>query len=305
MGKNLKFSLAIPVAPDRDCPILEFIKNLDYPKKDYEVLIEKGKNPSENRNKCAKRAKHDLIYFLDDDAELPKNFLKRANEFFQKFPEYGAVGGPQLTPKSDGIFARLSGYILESRFACFKMSQRYQLGKLNLNASELSLTSANCCIRKKVINKVGGFNPDLFPGEDPEMFDRIKNAGYKIAFNPDLIIYHKRRANLKSFIKQFYLYGNTRLKKENELKQNPGLVFIIPSLFSVYLVLLPFLLYWHRIFIYPLELYFVIAFVFSLFIAIKKRSFLGLFALFFLHFIVHISYGIGMIVYFFESKKSL
>lgn len=302
MDKKIKFSLAIPLAPYRECEILNYIKKLDYPKSHYEILIEEGYNPSDNRNNCVKRAKHEHIYFLDDDGVIPKDFLKNANELFTKHKDLDMIGGPQLTPPDDGIFARISGYAMESFFGFFKMSKRCKQGELDLDADELSLTTANCCIKKKVFKKVGGFNPKLFPGEDPEMFDRIKKAGFKIAYSPDVIMYHRRRPTLKTMVKQIYSYGKVRQKKEEILGKKPKAVFYIPSLFTLYLVTLPFGLYLHIAFLLPLLLYIAISIISALIITIKEKNFLSLILVPIIYFFIHVSYGLGMIAHFFDEK---
>ena len=302
MAKKIKFSLAIPVAPYRDCEILESIKNLTYKKSDYEILIEHGLNPSENRNKCIKKAKHPYIYFLDDDGIIPKDFLENANKLFQKY-DIDAIGGPQLTPHDDKIFARISGYALESFFGCFKMAKRYKQGELDLNTDEMSLTTANFCAKKKVFKKVGYFNKKLFPGEDPEMFDRIKNANFTIAYSPTQIMYHRRRPDLKGLVKQIFKYGNVRLKKEKILNQKPKPVFLIPSLFVIYLITLPVTLILHSAFLIPLLAYLLIAIINSAVIAIKNKSLFSIFLLPFIYLFIHIAYGLGIISFFFESKE--
>ena len=83
----MKFSLIIPVAPDRNAEILGSLKRLDYPKKEYEIIVIPGKNPSDNRNKGAEKSKGEIIGFLDDDAVIEKDFLKHVLEFFKKYPQ--------------------------------------------------------------------------------------------------------------------------------------------------------------------------------------------------------------------------
>src|SRR3989344_8023460 len=100
----MRFSLVIPLAPGRDAPILESIKQLDYQKNEFHVVVVKGKNPSENRNKGAEKSKGEIIAFLDDDANLDKNFLKNVENFFNEYPLVDVVGGPQLTPSDDTGF---------------------------------------------------------------------------------------------------------------------------------------------------------------------------------------------------------
>ena len=56
----MRFSLIIPLAPDRDAPILESIKKLDYPRSEFHVVVVKGLNPSENR----------IIYYINHEIIL-------------------------------------------------------------------------------------------------------------------------------------------------------------------------------------------------------------------------------------------
>jgi succinoglycan biosynthesis protein ExoA len=292
--KNFKFSIIIALAPDRKISILDSLNKLNYPRSDYEIIVKKGLNPSVNRNEGIKESRGEILAFLDDDAIVHKDLLKNAEEFLKNNKNIGIVGGPQLTPKSDNFFAKISGYVLESKFGTYTMSNRYKIGRLNLDADETSITSANCFVRKSVFNKIKGFNPILFPGEDPEFFGRAKRSGIKIAYNPDLIIYHKRRSNLFDFCKQIYKYGKVRILKERLNKTNIKLVFIIPTMFTVYMILSPILIYFNTIFLLPIILYFFISLIFSFYISIKK-DILAFPFLPFLFFLIHFSYGLGML----------
>lgn len=291
----MKISIVIAAAPDRNIESLESLKAVDYPKKDYEIIVVKGLNPSENRNNGIKKAKWDIIGFIDDDALVDKNILKNADRFFNKHQDVAIIGGPQLTPKSDKFFARVSGYALESYFGTQNMSKRYRIGKIDFNANEHSLTSANCFVRKNVFKKIGGFNVKLFPGEDPEFFARAKKNGFKIAYVPNVLIYHKRRPTLKKFMEQFFKYGYFRLKKEVLQKTRPKLVFYMPSFFIIYLILLPFLALISKLLLLPFIVYIIIDIIASIYMAIKKADFLALFVLPFIFFALHLSYGLGMI----------
>ena len=296
-----KFSLIIALAPYRNAEVLSSLKKVNYDKKKYEIIIEKGYNPSDNRNKGVKKAKSEIIYFLDDDAIVDKTILKNAEDFFDKYKDIDIVGGPQLTPKDDKFFAKMFGAAIESFWGSYKMANRYKKGKLNLNADEFSLTSANCFVKKSIFKKIAGFDSRIWPGEDPEFFARAKRNGFKIAYSPDLIIYHRRRPDLLSFLKQHYKYGNVRLKKERINKTTTNFVMIIPSLFVIYIILLPILVLIWDLFLLPLILYALIALIFSINIAIKKNI-IYLPFLPFIFFSMHLSYGIGMLADLFEKK---
>ncbi len=136
----MKFTLVIPLAPYRDAEIINSIKKLDYPKNEFHVVVVKGLNPSENRNKGAMRAQGELIVFMDDDAKIEPDYLKKIEEFFNKNPEVDAVGGPQLTPEDDEGFARVSGYGLSSFFGAWTLMSRYTATKEIMDADERVIT---------------------------------------------------------------------------------------------------------------------------------------------------------------------
>jgi len=295
-----KFSIVIAVAPYRDAEVLNYIKELNYNEKKYEIIIEKGKNASENRNLGIKKSKGEIIAFIDDDAMVHRDLLKNAEEFFDKY-NVDIVGGPQLTPKNDKFFAKLFGSAIESYWCSYKMANRYKRARSNLDADELSLTSANLFVKKDVFKKIKGFDTRLWPGEDPEFFFRAKEAGFKIAYSPNLVIYHRRRNDLFDLLKQHYMYGNVRLKKEWIDKSNVNFVMIIPAVFTLYTIFLPFLLLISKDFFFPIKLHIIIDILVGIFIALKKNI-LYLPFLPFVFFLVHFSYGLGMLVSFFERK---
>jgi len=297
---KLKFSIVIALAPYRDAEVLNSLKNIDYDKKKYEVIIKKGYNPSENRNYGIKKAKGEIIYFLDDDAIVPKDILKKAENFFDGHKGIDIIGGPQLTPKNDKFFAKMFGSAIENLWCSYKMANRYKKGKLNLDADELSLTSANCFVKKDVFKKIKGFDSRLWPGEDPEFFSRAKDNNFHMAYYPEIIIYHRRRGDLFSLLKQHYKYGNVRLKKEAINKKIVNPIMIIPSIFTLYVIFLPFLLFISKDFFFPIKLHLIIDILVGVYISLKKNM-LYLPFLPIIFFLIHFSYGLGMIVSLFEK----
>ena len=250
----MKFSIIIPLAPERNCEVKESVENLEFNKKDYEVIIIEGKNPSQNRNMGAKKAKGKVLCFLDDDAKIKKDILKKAEELFKKY-DPDILGGPQLTPEDDKYFAKTSGYAMADYFCTSSMSNRYKKGKLNLSASENYLTSAICFVKKDVFENLKGFNLNLFPGEDPEFFFRAKKQGYKIIYSPEIFIYHRRRPTLKGLCKQFSNYGSTRVKELKILNEKIKFIYLMPSLFFIYFILVIPLSFFEIYFVLPLLIY--------------------------------------------------
>lgn len=313
----MKFSLVIPLAPDRDAPIISSLKEVDYPKSEFHVIVVRGKNPSENRNRGAERSKGEIIGFLDDDAIVDKDILKNAEKFFIENPEVDIVGGPQLTPNDDNDFAKKSGYALSSKFGAWKLAKRYSKGKESSDVDECSLTSANLFVRRKVLEKIK-FDSKLFPGEDPKFIEDSKKNNFKAGYSPEIIIYHKRRNNLRSLIKQIFSYGKTRPKKESFFQTAKNPFFFIPSLFLIYLVLLAINFLFlpttitgavigrsgdsvNKILLYPLFAYTLLCIGFGIYDSLRNKDYKAILLIPFIYPLVHLSYGAGMIWGYFKK----
>lgn len=290
----MEFSVVIPIAPGRNAEIIKCLKNQNYSKKNFEIIIQEGRNPSENRNKGIEKSKREIIIFLDDDAYINEDYLSNVEKFFIDYPTIDIVGGPQLTPKGSSFFEKITGIALTSYFGAFNVSKRYKQGKIIFNADESALTSANLIVKKKVFKKIKGFDKRLWPGEDTEFIFRAKDNGLKIAYSPNIIIYHKRRPNLALFCEQVFNYGFTRPQK-NKISRKTKTIFLIPMLFAVYFLFLPLLSSIKLIFLIPLIAYIFLALIFALYDSIKNKTFFGFFILPFIYLFLHLSYGIGMI----------
>ena len=68
-------------------------------------------------------------------------------------------------------------------------------------------TAAFAIYRKIVFDTVGTYNELLTRTEDNEMPYRMRKAGYRFYYDPEIVSYRKTRADLKSLAKQKYLNG--------------------------------------------------------------------------------------------------
>ena len=305
----MRFSLVIPVAPYRNAEILGSIKKLNFKKKDFEVIVERGTNPSDNRNKGAEKSKGEIIVFLDDDAVVHPDLLKNADNFFKEHPEIKIVGGPQLTPLDEKGFAKVSGYALASKFGGWNAANRYGKKRLNLNADDTYLTSAIMFCKKEVMKKVK-FDSTLFPGEDSKFVIDARKLGMKVAYCPNLIIYHRRRPTVRLLIKQIYNYGKDLAQRESILETIKRPFFLVPGMFFIYLILFPIILLLIQIvfnnlilnfiILFPLILYLFLDLIFSFFEGIKNKDLIAILLLPLIFPIIHLSHGAG---WFFEYLK--
>lgn len=68
-------------------------------------------------------------------------------------------------------------------------------------------TAAFAIYRKTVLDKVGRFNERLTRTEDNEMHYRMRQAGYRFYYDPEIVSYRRTRSDLKGLAKQKYLNG--------------------------------------------------------------------------------------------------
>ncbi len=287
----MKISAVIPIGYDRSLDILNSAEKLS----DKIILIvEKGDNPSRNRNLGIIKAKTDLVAFLNAHTILPKTWPEEVCKFFKDHPDVDIAGGPQLTDKNEKLFERASGYALSSIFGAAEASKRYKIDGLKLDANEKHLTSANLICKKHVLKKIK-FDENLYPGEDPKFIADALKEGFKVAYAPNIFVYHKRRSNFKGLIKQIFNYGIVRPKKEGFIETLKKPLFLIPSIFVLYLALLPTLYLISNLLFIPLIFYFILSLSFSFFEGAKNKDIASIFLLPLLFLIIHLSYGIGFI----------
>jgi len=69
------------------------------------------------------------------------------------------------------------------------------------------IQTANASYRKDVLDKVQGYDESFMSGGDADLSWRVVEAGYKILYNPEAIIYHHPRRSMKALAQLFVRYG--------------------------------------------------------------------------------------------------
>jgi GT2 family glycosyltransferase len=168
-----------------------------------------------------KNSTTDLIAFLADDAEASTRWLEKIDEELQTNADTGVVTGPIIsTIQPAGEMHRL--YLLSQKNKFLQMlswpymhfvmedkplapgnlfaSGAYSLGAgLDISTTyprqEIDLaTTSSMGIRKACLDDVNGFDENYwFNHADGDLFIRIKKAGWKIIFDPQVIAHHHVR----------------------------------------------------------------------------------------------------------------
>ena len=180
---------------------------------DYIRLIhQENKGLSEARNVGIRAAAGEIIAFTDADCMADPDWLTHLVARFQS-SEFGAVGGPNLTPADDSFVA-----------SCVAVSPGAPTHVLLDDEVAEHIPGCNMAFRREALQAIDGFDP-IFraAGDDVDLCWRLQNKGYKIGFSPAAVVWHFRRNTIRDYVKQQRGYG----------KAETLLFFKHPSRFNV------------------------------------------------------------------------
>lgn len=287
-------SVIIPVRKfSESLPVLDCLKKMDYLQDKIEIIVAEGNFPSLQRNKAARVACGDILYFLNFDSCPGSNLFNKVVEIFNRSEDIAGVGGPDLTPKNNTYLQQTFGLVLSSYFAHWKMRARYScLGKERVS-NERELILSNLAIRKDVFLQFKGFDERFYPNEENEFINRIVKTGLKFIYSPDAKIYRDRRKTAAAFMKQFYQYGRGRMRQVSIEGLSKNFLFLLPVFFLFYLTTFAFVKgIWVRL--VPLFIYLFIGIIDSIYLSFLNKRVL-VFSLPLLYFLMHLSYALGMV----------
>ena len=149
--------------------------------------------------------------------------------------------------------------------------------------------------RKEVFEKAGLFNENLGRTEDNEMHYRIRKAGYKICFNPDIISYQNIRNSWLGMLRQKYGNGHWIGLTLGICPRCFSIHHFVPLLFILALIITGFLalIGYKCLFFLLCVLYVAIDLLMSLFAIRKQRKYIYYFLLPIIFLSLHIAYGVG------------
>jgi glycosyltransferase involved in cell wall biosynthesis len=149
----------------------------------FDHLFEPAPGASHARNAGWRAARGEFVAFIDDDCYPDMNFLDAIVDVFDENPALGFAGGRVLLFDSTDypITIQLRDHRLE-----LEPNTVIPAGLIH---------TANCTIRRRALEDIGGFDPLLGAGtgfvcEDVDVLARILWAGWPGAFDPRLVVYH-------------------------------------------------------------------------------------------------------------------
>ena len=278
----MKYSVIIPVynRPDEVDELLDSLANQSF--KNFEVVIvedgstipcadvvdryleklslryisKENEGRSIARNVGIEAASGDYLVFFDSDCVIPPDYFRLLDAALEKNP-VDCYGGPDAAHDSFSDIQKAINYAMTS----FWTTGGIRGGRIQLE--KFVPRTFNTGFSRLGYNQVGGFR-EMF-SEDIDMSTRIKNAGFSIALIREAFVYHKRRIDLKRFLRQVYVFGMSRITLKLLYPGSLKAVHTLPAMFligCVTLILLAcFLSPW---FLLPLGAYILLIFISAL-----------------------------------------
>ncbi|KKI99223.1 hormogonium polysaccharide biosynthesis glycosyltransferase HpsN [Prochlorothrix hollandica] len=178
------------------------------------------------RNYGVRRAQGDIIVFLDDDVELPPDFLYHPVQVFQDRPEVGAVAGrvfdrmkladaQWLDPQGERVIEQLPPEAMDPAIAWYHLDLVHTVKPQRV----ITVRGCNMAFRRDIFTVHGlGFD-ERFRGsavrEESDFCLRLRGTGYQIWYAPEAHLVHLGEESggchdisTKSLQYQFTFYHN-------------------------------------------------------------------------------------------------
>ncbi|WP_194776065.1 glycosyltransferase [Pararhodonellum marinum] len=183
------------------------------------------------RNYGMKMAKGDYFVLFDSDCIIPKNYFEILNKSILE-RQLDAHGGPDAAAKDFSSLQKAINYSMTSVFTTGGIR-----GKMK-DPAKFQARGFNMGMSKAVFEETRGFI-DPNQGEDIELSFRIKKAGYRLELVKEAFVYHARRNDFDSFLRQCYSFGKNRINVSRYHPEALQPVHLFPVIFLMGLFIFP------------------------------------------------------------------
>lgn len=258
-----------------------------------------GRNTSQSLNIGIKASTKEIVVILGAHTTLDRNFISYNNKYLNE-KNVKVTGGTQINVGLNYVQKAIA-MAMENPFGMGSAPYRWSKKEQFLD------TVVYAAYRRELFDEIGYFEENFSMGDDAEFNWRIRKAGYKILFNPNIKSYYHPRKTIPKFIHQMFRYGILRVNMFKRHTAAATITHLIPPLFiltllTLFILAISSIIEW-TLLISLLLLYSFIN-LFSVIFKTSKKNVRLIPLVTLLIFILHFSWGLGFIVgLFLPSKK--
>jgi len=166
------------------------------------LIVEKRKGLNVARNTGIRSSKGEIVLFTDSDCVVSRGWIRQIVKNFRD-KEVGCVGGSVFRYEENF----LSRYADESIMPVLRRFRRRRVLR-NVEPPMSYPAGCNMAFRRDVFKKVGEFDEEIHYGfDEDELVERACKAGYKMILDPEVVVKHRHRPDLKRLLRQTFSYG--------------------------------------------------------------------------------------------------
>ena len=259
--------------------------------KEIKILDNPKRIQAAGWNVAISHATEDVIIRIDAHTHIPAEFTEK-NMRLQESGEYVTGGVRPCVIENPNAWKNT---LLEVENSLFGSSIA---GSRHSNEKKYVKSMFHAAYRREVFEKAGLFNESLLRTEDNEMHYRVRNAGYKLCFDPDIVSYQYARSSLKKMIKQKFGNGYWIGLTTGVCPGCISIYHFVPFAFILgilFTTILAFLGVW-QIAAMMWSAYFLFTLVSMVVTVIQKKGNICTICMPILFLVLHVSYGIGTFV---------
>ena len=169
------------------------------------------------RNAGLALAGGDVVAFTDDDVVVDPAWLRRCEEAFERSDDVACVTGLiaplELEDDSQLLLEQFAGFGKGFHRETYRLPQALDTHPLLPYTAGVVGSGANTVLRADAARRLQGFDTTLGAGtpaaggEDLDLYIRLLEAGYAVAYEPSAIVWHEHPYGRSRLRRQVYSYG--------------------------------------------------------------------------------------------------
>ncbi len=192
------------------------------------ILDNPKRRQSFGLNRLIQAARHDYLIRVDGHTILAPSYVTKCIESLQTTGAANVGGAMNPVGRT-----RMGCAIAAAGKSAFAVPSAFHVS----TRAQFTDTVYLGAWHRSIFAEVGGFNTQVGVNEDYELNYRIRQAGHRVYFSPDIQSIYYGRQTIKDLWKQYLTYGRSKVRTLRQHPQSVKLRHLVAPLFVLFLLL--------------------------------------------------------------------